>query len=126
MDYLQTDYGFVGELGYFFIPKSMQNESKIKSCQNGCFTLVKCEVENGSIVIKYHETIPENEHKERQKSNPKEIKTIDELGRVILLREHMKTLKISPSDMLKSHLVNNSTIVIRPFVFKESYELEAP
>jgi hypothetical protein len=123
MDYLQSDYGFVGELGYFFIPRAMQNDSKFKASQDDSITLVKFKVENGCIILKHHSTISINEHKKQQKSNPKEIRTIDELGRVFLLRDHMEILRISPSDIMKSHLVNNRTIVINRVVVMELYEL---
>jgi hypothetical protein len=110
------DYGYISELGHFFIPMVMQNESEIKCCQAGYITyvtLVECKVENDCIVLKHHKTISDKEHSETQKNNPKEIRTIDELGRVALLKEHMEKLKISPFDILIIRLLDDNTITIK-------------
>jgi hypothetical protein len=112
----QFDYGYINDLGHFFIPRAMQNESEIKCCQAGYITyvkLVECKVENDCIVLKHHKTISDIVHSETQKNNPEDIRTIDELGRVALLKEHMEKLRISPFDILISRLLDDNTIAIK-------------
>lgn len=120
MDYLQSDYGYNNELGQFFIPKIMQQQSRFKACKDDLVTLVKFEVEDGCIVLSYHDTVTREEHREMQESKPREIRAIDEFGRVVLLKEHREKLKISPNDALVSYLLSDDTIKLRTLAIKNS------
>ena len=120
MDYQHSDYGYVSPLGQFFIPKIMQKESNIKAYKDGMITLVMCSVEDGHIVLRYEKTIPNKEYKAMQSDKPKELRAIDELGRVGFLKEHMQALEVSPHDALVSFLCSDGTIKLRPLTSCEN------
>ena len=120
MDYQYSDYGYVSALGQFFIPRITQQESNIKAYKDGTITIVMCSIEDEHIVLRHDKTIPYEEHKMTQSSRPKELRVIDELGRVGLLKEHMETLKISPHDVLVSFLCCDGTIRLRPLTSCEN------
>lgn len=118
MSYLRSELGFINELGMFFIPKIMQQESKIKACKDGLVTLVTSEVEDGHIVLKHYKTISMEEHAEmrKDKDKPKNIQTIDDLGWVALRNAHQKMLDIWHKDVMASYLLDDETIKIRPLI----------
>ena len=124
MDYVHSDYGFVGDLGYFFIPSIMQKESKIKKSTNDQVTLVECGFDDDHITVKYHKTMPYAEYKTIQANKPKEIRVIDDFGRVNLPKSHLEKLKISPYDVAVSFLLSDGTIKIRPLVVSRTFAAE--
>ena len=120
MDFVRADYGYISDLGMFFIPKVMQEESEIKACKNNLITLVKNEVQDGHICLSYYKTVTMEEYIKMQKSMTKDIQLVDEFGRVILLRKHRAKLKIQPNDILVSYLLHDGTIKIRKLVKAQS------
>ena len=127
MEYLKSDYGYVSELGQFFIPRAMQEESNIKTYGDGQVALVKCDIENEYIILKYSQTVSREEHRQMQTDNDnfsKEFRAVDELGRVVLPREFMDGLQIKPHDTLVSYLIDSDTIKIKTLVVKTERNLK--
>ena len=114
MDYLQCEYGYVSELGQFLIPRSMQKESDINVSPQGYVTLVTCVVENDHISLEHHSIVSLEDHKKMKESKPKEMRAIDEMGRVILPKAQRDRLQISPDSIIASYLLQDGTIKIKP------------
>ena len=125
MDYPQSDYGYIADLGLFFIPNIMRKESMIKESKDNQVTLVECGISDGHITLKHHKTVSRDEFKAMQDNKPKEIRVIDEFGRVALPKVHLDELKISPQDALVTYLLNDGTIKIRPLVVSRTFASDA-
>ena len=119
MTYTQFDYGYISALGQLFIPQAMQRKSQIKAYQynnDNNIVLVKCEIEGGYIVIRHHDTLPYDEYRKMQGNMPKDVRAIDELGRVILARGLREALRIASHDAVKIYLSADGAIRVRPLV----------
>jgi len=120
MESLHYDYGYVNKLGQFFIPRYMQEHSKMKCYVGGFLTTVVCAVEGECIVLTFRLTVTKEEYlelkKTRDKNADKEICGIDEIGRVILPKRFMKQVQIYPPVALISYLIDERTIKIRSVI----------
>lgn len=118
MEYIYSEYGYFNDLGQFFIPKIIQEKSKLKAYKDGMVTLVACSVEDGHIILKHHATVTRDEHKATA-DKPKGIRSIDELGRIILHKEHRESIDVVPLDAVVSFLLNDCTVAIRPLAIRQ-------
>ena len=120
MDFLQSEYGFISELGQFFIPKAMQGESEIQAVQGEFITLVQSAVEDEHIVLKHHKSVTKAEYYKIKKDEFIDMRAIDELGRVVLPKHHREQLNIAANDTLVCYLIDRCTIKIRRLVAQKS------
>jgi bifunctional DNA-binding transcriptional regulator/antitoxin component of YhaV-PrlF toxin-antitoxin module len=116
MENSNFDYGYITDLGQFFIPQNIQEHSEIKTSQQGKVTLVMCDVENDHITLKYHSTVSLDEHKKMQSGKPEGLRAVDDIGRVILSPEQRQMLGIGYNTILMFSLLSDGTVIIKPTV----------
>ena len=118
MECMYYDYGYANKLGQFFIPRVMQQNSRISSYKDDIITVLTCFVEDNYIVIAFHDAIEMDnygdfkESKKRVKDKEKIICILDELGRIIIPKKILKQLRMCVTTALKIYLIDECTIKI--------------
>ena len=122
---LKTEYGHISDLGMLFIPKSIQEESKFKfrghdeTISPSCDKLITLTMhtigDDDYITLKYYKAVTFEEYKAMRENKDycKNIRVIDEFGKVVLMSRHREELGIEVGNVLEICLVDEETIAIK-------------
>jgi len=95
----------------------MQKESNFKpySLEEDLVNLIDFEIEDNFIVLKHYKAISRKEQSKMitDINNPNKMRSVDELGRVVIPKAYRKKSEITSMNILVIYLIDKNTIKIR-------------